>query len=923
MPHSHTDWRRQIALALIAVVSAGSSNVSAAAPEHAVVPGYEQVFAGDDVDAATAGRILLTELNCVSCHKVGGELANALKPKQGPILTQVGTRARPEWLVEFLASPHATKAGTTMPDLLAGGNDAERKHNALALAHFLARSGNTADALGDTAAVKRGEQLFHQIGCVACHNPQQADAKTLATSVPLGALDRKYTIPSLSTFLKNPLAARPGGRMPSLNLNDQQTRDLACYFLRDIKIPTNLRYAYYEGSWQTLPDFSTLKPKTAGMSSGFDVGVRERNDQFGLVFSGFIQVPKSGNYRFFLGSDDGSRLLIDRTEVINVDGVHPHTVKEGRRDLQKGAHAIRVEYFEGGGEESLSLEFDGPGIPRQPVASIATPDAEPPKTEDGEAAFTVDEDLAELGQRLFSTRGCAACHEMKVGDQLVRSATRAKKLAELREVTSGCLAETAVAGVPRYQLSQRQRQHLASAIQSLQEPGAPVDVSPEARIHQSFARFNCYGCHKRNKIGGPEEARNAFFLTTMKEMGDEGRLPPPLDGVGDKLTEAYLKGILDNGAEDRPYMLTAMPKFGGDSVGHLLADFRTVDLKTVAEIAESQLPLTKMKSVGRRLSGEKGLGCIKCHTFGQYKATGIQSIDLQKMTQRLRQDWYHRYMANPQKFRPGTRMPAPWPFGQATIRDVLDGDPDQQMLASWLYLKDGAKAGIPAGLTQGAIVLTPTDEPIIYRNFIEGVSPRGIAVGYPERVNLCFDAEQMCLALVWENEFIDAAKHWVGRGPGVQRPHGDNVLSLVRGVPFATLESEDASWPGNPSTELGYRFRGYRFNVKRQPAFVYSINDVHVTDEVVPQKNDTGFAEFQRTLLLTPGEEVTTLQYRAAAGAKIEEKDGWFIVDDVLRIQIKAGAGTTRIRNNGNRAELLIQLDLTKGPVEITQRYVW
>ena len=49
----------------------------------------------------------------------------------------------------------------------------------------------------------------------------------LATSVPLGAIDKKYTRDSLAAFLKNPLAVRPGGRMPSLNLNDQESRDIA------------------------------------------------------------------------------------------------------------------------------------------------------------------------------------------------------------------------------------------------------------------------------------------------------------------------------------------------------------------------------------------------------------------------------------------------------------------------------------------------------------------------------------------------------------------------------------------------------------------------------------------------------------------------------------------------------------------------
>ena len=58
---------------------------------------------------------------------------------------------------------------------------------------------------------------------------------------------------------------------------------------------------------------------------------------------------------------------------------------------------------------------------------------------------------------------------------------------------------------------------------------------------------------------------------------------------------------------------------------------------------------------------------MQLHYFGNYKATGIQSIDLQTMTTRLREDWFRRYMLNPQEYRPGTRMPAAWPRGRSVV----------------------------------------------------------------------------------------------------------------------------------------------------------------------------------------------------------------------------------------------------------------
>jgi mono/diheme cytochrome c family protein len=891
---------------------------------HPIVPGVERLL-GNGQSAtpdrqATAGRVLLTELNCVSCHAASGDAASQLKAKPAPILDQVGGRVQRTWLEKYLVAPDATKAGTTMPDVLAGLSVDQRKADATALLHLLASTGQAAEAMGDTSAVKRGMKLFHEIGCVACHDPQGADVKPIAGSVPLGAIAEKYTLPTLIAFLKNPLAVRHGGRMPNLKLNDQQARDIACFFFRDVKIATNLSYAYYEGSWDNLPDLRSLKPVSTGLSSGFDIGVRKRNDNFALVFTGFLHIPTDGNFRFFIGSDDGSRLLISGEDVVVNDGIHPHTVKGGQKQLTKGAHAVRVEYFEKGGEESLTVEVEGPGLPRQPLASIATITEKRPETEAGEEPFVVNEQLVAQGRNVFAARGCANCHQLKLRNGTPASTLKARPLAELAQLDAGCLSDTATAGVPQYSLSASQKAALQVAISGLK---AAANAAAGNVIAESMSRFNCYACHVRDAAGGVVEARDSFFATTMKEMGDEGRLPPHLNGVGDKLTENYLRETLSNGAADRPYMLTTMPQFGGANVSHLLAEFRDADLKTEAKIAEYSLPDTKMKAIGRQLVGGKGLSCIKCHTFGKHKATGIQSIDLQRMSQRLREDWFHRYMENPQVYRPGTRMPAPWPFGQATIRDVLDGHAGQQMHAVWLYLTDGDKAGVPDGLTAGAILLAADKEPRVYRNFIEGVSPRGIAVAYPENVNLCFDAEELSLALIWENAFIDAAKHWVGRGPGFQRPHGDNVLSLVRGAPFAALQSAEATWPTEKARQLGYRFNGYRFNEQRQPVFRYSFADVSVSDAITPASRGDQRAVFRRTLTLTSRTD-QRLWFRAAAAAKVESVDGVFVVDDHLRIHLPAtNAGAAVVRQSGGRSELLVPVAVSPAEATIELRYEW
>ena len=62
------------------------------------------------------------------------------------------------------------------------------------------------------------------------------------------------------------------------------------------------------------------------------------------------------------------------------------------------------------------------------------------------------------------------------------------------------------------------------------------------------------------------------------------------------------------------------------------------------------------------------------------------------MTQRLNHDWFRRYVADPQKFRPGTRMPAAWYNGQSPLPQILGGPADNQIDAIWRYLADGSDA---------------------------------------------------------------------------------------------------------------------------------------------------------------------------------------------------------------------------------------
>ncbi|MBC7820284.1 MAG: cytochrome c1 [Planctomycetaceae bacterium] len=929
-----------------------------------VVAGFERFFAaaGDKApkDLGSGGKLLLGELGCVACHQADGANTKQVTKKQAPILDGVGSRVRLSFIRAMLANPQKAKPGTTMPDVLAGLPENERGAAVEALTHFLATTGAPQEAMAEHSAVKTGEQHFHRFGCVACHMPRKAagpvpkvaqaliddDDDTQKKPVtqtfnPLGDLPAKYSLPSLAKFLQDPHAVRPSARMPGLSLNEKEAREIASYFFAGHKVSPNMQFAYFEGGWDDVPDFGAMKPVATGTVSGFDLAVGKRQNNFGMRFTGFLQIDKPGQYQFWIGSDDGSRLQIDGKEVVKNGGVHPHSEKEGRVSLDVGPHEIVVDYFQGGGEWTLTLDMQGQGIKRTSAAAFITITRERPKpvaTDDGEKPFVIDPSQVEKGRKFFATLGCASCHQMKEDNKQLASDLKAKPLSKLG-TSGGCLATETPRGLPYYKLTALQISAASAALSALSNAAEPT---PAETVAHALLSFNCYACHERGKVGGVEPIRNAYFETQIPEMGDEGRVPPALDGVGDKLREEALTDLLQNGTKgdpkqkDRPYMHARMPKF---HAGSLAKVFAAVDLKTEANLPAFDESLSKAKSAGRQLVGDKGLSCVKCHPFNEHAATGVQAINLNAMNRRLREDWFYRYLADPQVYRRGTRMPAAWPNGMAIIKDVLDANSPKQMQAVWAYLADGGSAAIPAGIVREAIVLTPDKEPILYRNFLQGpksdggniTAPRGFAVGYPEGVNLAFDFDRFALLWIWQGQFIDASKHWVGRGPGFQNPLGDNVLPLPAEVPLAVLADASTAWPSQPARDQGYQFKGYRFDEARRPIFQYTFGRVAIEDHPRPLKSgkDKKELSLDRTLALsvTPGDPVSlnNLFLRAVTAQKIEPgTDGWFTIDGTLKLRIVSSSSKQPlVRPAGNRFELLVPVEWKNGGTKIELKYVW
>ena len=86
---------------------------------------------------------------------------------------------------------------------------------------------------------------------------------------------------------------------------------------------------------------------------------------------GLIRIPKDGKYVFFTRSDDGSRLLIDGRRVVDNAGAREMKEEDGEIELKAGLHEIRVEYFNGLGQNGIVVAWKGPGIEKETVPAKA------------------------------------------------------------------------------------------------------------------------------------------------------------------------------------------------------------------------------------------------------------------------------------------------------------------------------------------------------------------------------------------------------------------------------------------------------------------------------------------------------------------------------------------------------------------------
>ncbi len=173
----------------------------------------------------------------------------------------------------------------------------------------------------------------------------------------------------------------------------------------------NAQFFKFSTTLTSLPDLTGLTPDLTKLVSA--VNMLNPNQLFGADpfgvnlghnyagrFASQIQVATPGDYTFTLGADEGARLVVGGSVVVDTPtgtGVFQQNV--GTATLSSGLTPIEVDYYHSVGASELQLSYTGPGIPPQVVqpAVFSTEAQQFSATTDTQGNFSIPNVPTNLG----------------------------------------------------------------------------------------------------------------------------------------------------------------------------------------------------------------------------------------------------------------------------------------------------------------------------------------------------------------------------------------------------------------------------------------------------------------------------------------------------------------------------------------------
>jgi mono/diheme cytochrome c family protein len=744
-------------------------------------------------------------------------------------------------------------------------------------------------AFAKDVELELGRFKFEELSCIRCHKPTADDkmARGLAERAgPILTEIGKRAYPGwIDAWLANPAKLRPQTTMPAMFTDDEQGRGeryaVTKYLLslsgtplipaRPAVIAANDvrqsaergRVLYTVAGCAACHQETRPKPKN------------EEDDREPLKPEDyFASLGTTGPAsKYILGAIGGKTRFEPLTTYLqNPLKTNPHG-RMPQMNLSSQEATDLARYLCRMTEENFSPEMPAtPKIKPLEMGRKAYEGSDIIKARDELAALeklSTEKQWVEIGRKLVVAKGCVDCHTIEQGGKILPSGDSFPKLVKVMTAgAKGCISDKPdPAKVPVYKLEAREAAAIAAFLKDgLAGAGSPA---PAYFARVALRRFNCLNCHSRDGEGGiPTELADQMRLLEKAENADDVR-PPLLTGIGHKTRTSWLKSVVMGGGRARPWMQLRMPQYGEANVSILPEALASLE-GSVPDDSVFKLPISGPKvQLGKQIVGKSGLGCISCHDIGGVPNTGTRGPDLATIDQRVRYEWYERWLHQPLRMAPGTRMPQAFVEGKSTLSNVLNGDPKGQAEAMWAYLSLGPGLPLPEGLEPPkGLIISARDRPEVLRTFMPEAGSKGIAVGYPGGLNVAFSADQCRLAYAWGGNFLDASPVWANRGGAPAKLLGPKFWSAPSGHPWGltvnpSIPPDFLGRANNPAFGLALplepariydgpravNFDGYSLDKEDRPTFRYTLREnekdgvLQVSETIIPIKTSiaTGF----------------------------------------------------------------------------------
>jgi mono/diheme cytochrome c family protein len=331
-------------------------------------------------------------------------------------------------------------------------------------------------------------------------------------------------------------------------------------------------------------------------------------------------------------------------------------------------------------------------------------------------AMSEEEKILYVGERAIQNYGCAGCHNIpgfekagKIGVELSDIGSRnvhtfdfgnvhidhtkqgwiKTKLLNPRIYDEGKVkSRLEKLKMPHFNFTDEEADALVTFLMGLKKSEVAVEMTQqlderERAIEQGrrlVRDFNCQGCHQMENLGGD-----------IAQILPQGMNPPPLIGQGEKVWGDWLHSFLKNPSTVRHWLQVRMPtyEFTDAQADTLVKYFKALDKQDFSYNAkETQIPKPTQEEWNAGKEIFDTFRCLQCHEAENFAGRNPADLapDLKLARNRLQPRWVIRWLVDPQKYYPGTRMPGYWPDLQSPLPNLLGGDAKKQITALRNYL---------------------------------------------------------------------------------------------------------------------------------------------------------------------------------------------------------------------------------------------